>query len=224
MGINIQVTDVTFTKKIGLLVPYSSNLVGCWRFNDTLNNSIKNLVTGVAGTLVGAPTILNNRLLADKANGFITDVSVSGEKTFISIAKSSASSILLGSINYDAGVSGNDGIAYYTSKPMVQLDGASKPQSATVVDLNNVHFVAGALGASSNSLYVSKGGILTEGTAMHTGNLSDINLLRIGGWGVNSTSLVGNTETCAALVYNRKLTSAEINEVFNYFKQIFTID
>lgn len=218
MGLNIEIKNVTFTKKIGSLFPVAENLIGYWSFEGTLAESIKNKISGVSGTLVGAPTVSAGKINTDKANGFITDIAISGEKTFIAIAKTTAAAALISSINYDGSPSGNEGIALFYGKPLIQLDGASKPLSANLPDLSKIHFIAGAIGSSSNSLFVSAGGSLVEETATHAGNLADVNPLRIGGWGVNSTSLVGSVEVYAALVYNKKLSTAEVQSVFNYFK------
>lgn len=217
MGLNIEIKNVTFTKKIGSLIPVSENLIGYWVFDGTLAESIKNKISGVSGTLVGAPTVSAGKINADKANGFITDITISGEKTFITIAKTTAAAMLISSINYDSLVP-SDGISVFNGRPLVQLDSASKPLSANSPDLSKIHLIAGAFGASSNNLFVSSGGSLVEETATHAGNLADVNPLRIGGWGVNSTSLVGSAEVYATLAYNKKLSTAEVQAVFNYFK------
>lgn len=218
MGLNIEIKGVTFTKKIASLIPASENLIGYWAFDGTLTESIKNKISGVSGTLVGTPTVSGGKINVDKANGFITDVVISGEKTFITIAKTTASAILISSLNYDASTPTNEGIALFGGKPLVQLDGTSKPISANSPDLSKIHLIAGALGSGSNSLFVSAGGNLIEETATHTGNLTDTSPLRIGGWGVNSTALVGSAEVYAVLVYNKKLSTTEVQSVFNYFK------
>ena len=218
MGLNIEIKGVTFTKKIGLLLPVTDNLIGYWTFDSTLAESIKNKISGVSGTLVGAPTVSGGKINTDKANGFITDISISGEKTFIVVAKSTANAILLSGRNYDEAYMGMEGLAMFTGKPMMLIDGVSRPQSANSPDLSKIHFIAGATGSASNSLYVSKDGVLSEETATHSGFLVDTSFLRIGGWGVNSTTLVGSTETYAALVYNKKLSTTEVQAVFNYFK------
>jgi hypothetical protein len=218
MGLNIEIKNVTFTKKIGSLIPVYENLIGYWSFDGTLTEGIKNKISGVSGTLVGAPTVSGGKINTDKANGFITDITISGEKTFIVVAKSTANAILLGGRNYDDSYIAVEGVAMFAGKPMVLIDGSSKPQSANLPDLSKIHFIAGATGLTSNSLYVSKGGVLSEETATHSGSLVDTSFLRIGGWGVNSTILVGSTETYAALVYKKKLSTAEVQAVFNYFK------
>lgn len=223
MGLNIQIKDAVFTKSIGLLLPFSSNLVGYWTFNSTRDEAIKNNVTGVVGTLVGNPIVSDGKIATDRANGFITDIAISGEKTFITIAKTSSAAVLLSSTDYDrTGTPTSEGIAVFNSAPIVQLNGASNPKALGVVNLNTIHFIAGALGVSSNSLYVSSGGALQEtvGSA-HNGSLDDPNKLRIGGWGVVSTALVGSTETYAALVYNKKLSATEVQTVFDYLKREF---
>lgn len=218
MGLNIEIKNVTFTKKIASLVPVSENLIGYWAFDGVLADGIKNKISGVSGTLVGAPTVSGGKINTDKANGFITDITISGEKTFIAIAKTTASAVLISSVNYDVPTQTNEGISLYNGKPLVQLDSASKPISANSPDLSKIHLIAGALGSGSNNLFVSAGGNLIEETATHTGNLTDTSPLRIGGWGVNSTSLVGSAEVYAALVYNKKLSASEVQSVFNYFK------
>lgn len=218
MGLNIEIKNVTFTKKIGSLLPVAENLIGYWAFDETLAESIKNKISGVNGTLVGAPTVSAGKINTDKANGFITDITISGEKTFIAIAKTSAAAVMISSINYDGPTSGNEGVAVFNSKALAQLNGAGSPTSANIIDLTKTHFFAAAFGASSNGLFVSAGGGLVEETATHAGNLADVNPLRIGGWGVTSTSLVGSAEVYAALAYNKKLSAAEVQSVFNYFK------
>jgi len=220
MGLNIEIKNVTFTKKIASLMPVSENLIGYWAFDGTLAESIKNRISGISGTLVGAPTVSGGKINTDRANGFITDITISGEKTFITVAKTTTSALLVSSRNYDADVTTttSEGIAVFNSRPMIQLDGASKPQSANLMDLTKIHFIAGSLGSNSNSLFVSAGGVLVEEAATHTGNLTDTAPLRIGGWGVNSTALVGSAEVYAALVYNKKLSASEAQSVFNYFK------
>lgn len=219
MGFNIQIPDAIFDKNIGNIIPSGDNLVGYWLFSGTLQESIINRISGISGILVGAPAVSNGKIATDKTKGFITDVAISGEKTFIAIAKFTPASILLSSINYDALPETSDGIAVFDSKPMIQLNSASKPQSANKVNTSNIHFVAGTLGASSNSLYVSKNGLLTKEDASHTESLVDNMKLRIGGWGVNSTSLVGSTETYAAMVFNKKLSALEVQDVFYYLKK-----
>lgn len=218
MGLKIEIKNVTFTKKIATLMPVTENLIGYWSFEGTITEGIKNKISGISGMLVGDPTVSGRKISTDKANGFITDITISGEKTFITIAKSTANAILLGGRNYDDSYMGVEGIAMFAGKPMMLVDGASKPQSANSPDLSKIHFIAGATGSASNSLYVSKDGVLSEETATHSGSLVDTSFLRIGGWGVNSTTLVGSTETYAALVYNKKLSTAEVQAVFNYFK------
>ncbi len=227
MGFNIVVPDATFTKNIGSLIPGGDNLIGYWLFGGTLQESIKNRITGVAGTLIGSPVVSNGKIATDKANGFITDISISGEKTFVVVSKYSSNAVLLGSVNYDAATATNEGIAVFGGKPLIQLDSASKPVSSKSPDLTKIHFVAGCLGSSSNSLYASTGGVATEEVASHTGNLNDTALLRIGGWGVTSTTLVGTAETYAAMVFNKKLSSTEVSDLLAYLKGIFpniTID
>lgn len=218
MGLNIEIKNVTFTKKIASLMPVSENLIGYWTFDSTLAESIKNKISGVSGTLVGAPTVSGGKINTDKANGFITDISISTEKTFIVVAKSTANAFLLSGRNYDEAYTAVEGVAMFAGTPMMLVDGSSKPQSANFPDLSKIHFIAGATGLASNSLYVSKDGVLSEETATHSGSLVDTSFLRIGGWGVNNTTLVGSTETYAALVYNKKLSTAEVQAVFNYFK------
>lgn len=219
MGFNIQIPNTTFTKYIGSTVPSGENLIGYWLFDGTQADSIKNRVTGISGALIGNPTVSGDKINTDKANGFITDITISGEKTFIAVAKTTTAAILVSSTNYDAGATAtSEGIAVFNSRPMIQLDGASKPQSANLMDLTKIHFIAGSVGSNSNNLFVSAGGALVEETATHTGNLTDSTPLRIGGWGVNSTSLVGSAEVYAVLVFDKKLSSAEVQAVFNFLK------
>ncbi|ADX03025.1 hypothetical protein [Acinetobacter baumannii] len=224
MGLNIQLPDVVFTKHIGNLIPSGENLEGYWLFNGTLEESIINRVTGVQGTVVGTPQVSNSKITTDKANGFITDIIISGEKTFVVVAKFTTQAILLSSINYDASSLTNEGIAVYGGKPLVQLDSASRPSSAYLPDLTKVHFVSGSLGLASNSLFVSSDGVLTEEIASHTGSLNDSAALRIGAWGVNSTSIVGSTDTYAALIFNKKLSSTETQELYEYLSSILPVN
>ncbi|MCT9260442.1 hypothetical protein OHV63_08845 [Acinetobacter baumannii] len=221
MGFNIVVPGSIFTKNIGSLIPGGDSLVGYWTFDGTLQDSIVNRVTGVAGTIVGTPSVSDGRIVTNKANGFITDLSVSGEKTFVVISKYSANAMLLGSLNYDAATTTNEGIAVFGGHPLIQLDSASKPTSSKSPDLTKIHFVAGCFGAASNSLFASSGGVITEEVASHTGNLNDAAFLRVGAWGPNNTSLVGTTETYAAMVFDRKLSSNETTNLFIYLKSIF---
>ncbi len=224
MGLNIQLPDVVFTKHIGNLIPVGESLVGYWLFKGTLEESIVNRVTGKSGTVVGNPQVSNGKIATSKANGFITDVAISGEKTFIAVSKFTSAAILLGSINYDGSTTGNEGIAVFGGKPLIQLDGSSKPQSANSPNLDQIHLVAGSIGSTSNSLFVSSNGNLTEETASHTGNLADTSFLRIGAWGVNSTALVGTTETYAALAFNKKLSNTEIIELYEYLLSILPVN
>ncbi|HDJ7835209.1 TPA: hypothetical protein PRO12_003026 [Acinetobacter baumannii] len=218
MGLSIEIKNVTFTKKIRLLVPVSENLIGYWIFNDSLDDGIKNKVSGVSGTLVGAPTVSAGKINADKANGFITDITISGEKTFITIAKSSANAVLLGSTNYDNTSSIYDGLMVYQQKATVQMDSNIRLQKPAVIDISKIHFMAASMGVSGVGLFVSNAvGGLEELTSPAWG-LTDNNPLRIGGWGVDSKTLVGSTEVYAALVYNKKLSTAEVQSVFDYFK------
>lgn len=218
MGINIIIPDATFTKNIGSLIPGGDNLVGYWLFKGTLQESIINRISGVAGTLIGAPVVSNGKIATDKAKGFITDVSISGEKTFVVVSKYSANAMLLGSLNYDAATTTNDGIAVFGGHPLIQLDSASKPTSSKSPDLTKIHFVAGCLGANSNSLFASSGGQISEEAASHTGNLNDTAFLRIGGWGPNNTSLVGTADTYAAMAFNKKLSLTEVFNLLDYLK------
>lgn len=218
MGLNIEIKNVTFTKKIGSLIPVSENLIGYWSFDGTLTEGIKNKISGVSGTLVGAPTVSAGKINTDKANGFITDISISTEKTFVVVAKSTANASLLSSVNYDIPSTFTDGLIMFGQKATVQMDGQIKLQKPDLIDINKIHFMAASMGVSGTGLFVSNAvGGLDELTTT-AGNLTDVNPLRIGGWGASSSSMIGSTETYAALVYNKKLNASEVQSVFNYFK------
>lgn len=220
MGLNISIQGANFTHFISTLIPAGENLAGHWSFSKGLTEGIKNKVTGVSGTLIGAPTVANGKIIADKANGFITDVNLGSEKTFIVIVKSTGTSIPLGSIDYDtaAGFNPSDSLMVYNSRPVIHLNGNIDVQAANTINLNTVHFIAGTLATTGNTLYVSSNGVLSKKVGgAHTG-LSDPYNLRIGGWGVVSTTIVGTAEVYEALAFNKALSETEIQRVLDYFK------
>lgn len=218
MGLNIQIQGVTFIKKIGSLMPSGDNLVGYWLFNNDLTTSKRNKITGVDATVVGTPTIVNGALLTDKTKGLITDVTQGGEKTFIVISKFSGSSQPIGSLDRDNAKGGEDGIYTYNGALFSFIDGTARTKSTTSPTQTKVNFVASAFGDTETDLYLADGDGLIKTTGDTIGSLTDQNPIRLGAWGATQTAVVGTSNLYAALVYNKKLSQVEIQEVYDDLK------
>lgn len=222
MGLNIKIKDAIFTKKIDFFVPASENLVGYWTFEGALADGIRNKVTGISGTIIGSPTVSDGKIITNNLNGFLTDISVPGEKTIISISKRDASlaTQLIGTHNYASVKLPTTQLSFVRGYPYLQISAQNTVTGTSGSNASLNHFVAGAIGSTSNSLYLSKDGTLFETTANHSLNILDFGYFRIGG--VGGTYAPGTAETYAVLVYDKKLSTAEVQTVFDFLKDSLT--
>lgn len=197
-------------------MPSGENLVGYWLFDDDLSTSKRNKVTDVDATEIGTPTIASGALLTDKSNGLITDIRQSGEKTFIVVSKFSIASQPIGSVDRDNPKREEEGIFTFIGELYSLIDGVARTKSTTKPTLTKINFVASAFGTTETDLYLASDTGLIKSTDATYGSLEDRNPIRLGAWGVTQTDLVGTSNLYAALVYNKKLSQVEIQEVYDY--------
>lgn len=199
-------------------MPSGDNLVGFWLFNNDLTTSKRNIITGVDATVVGAPTIVDGALLTDKTKGLITDITQSGEKTFIVISEFSGGSQPIGSLDRDSVKNEEEGIYTYVGRLYSFIDATARITSTTNPTLTKINFVASAFGASETDLYLADGDGLIKTTGATSGSLTDRNPIRLGAWGATQTAVIGTSDLYAALIYNKKLSQVEIQEVYDNLK------
>lgn len=193
-------------------MPSGDNLVGYWLFNDDLTTSKRNKITGVDATIVGTPIVVDGVLLTDTTKGLITDVIQSGEKTFIVICKFNGNSQPIGSMDRLNPKNEEEGLYFYAGSLYSFVDGNARTKSTTSPTSTKINFFASAFGTSETDLYLADGEGLIKTTGATIGSLVDQNPIRLGAWGY---TLAGTSNLYAALVYNKKLSQAEIQEVYD---------
>lgn len=221
MGMNIKIPDANFTKSLGVILPFNSNLVGYWNFSAGLTEGRKNQISGSTASLIGSPTVVDGALLIDRTKGLLTSLVVNSNKTFITVMRYTGSNILVGSIDYtEAGTSGQDGLFVNNNNIAVQENRGSGAviSSSTPATPEKPYIIAGTLDNVGSDVYVYDGTNTVTATRASTDAQTDIYPLRIGGWAPSVETFTGNAKIYTTLVYNRKLSALEINTVFEYLK------
>ncbi|MEG9303339.1 hypothetical protein [Psychrobacter celer] len=221
MGMNIKIPDANFTKSLGAILPFNSNLVGYWNFSAGLTEGRKNQVTGSVASLIGSPSVVDGALNIDRTKGLLTNLVVNSNKTFITVMRYDGSNILVGSIDYTvSGTSGQDGIFTDGNTAAVQVNRGSgaRTTSANYFTPDKPYIIAGTLDNVGSDVYVYDGTNTVTATKASTDAQTDIYPLRIGGWATSVNTFEGNAKIYTTLVYNRKLSASEINTVFEYLK------
>lgn len=221
MGMNIKIPDANFTKSLGAILPFNSNLVGYWHFSAGLTEGRKNQVTGLTASLIGSPTVVDGALMIDRTKGLLTSLVVNSNKTFITVMRYSGDNILAGSIDYTAsGTSGQDGIFVNNNTIAVQENRGSgaRTSSSNPFTPDKPYIVAGTLDNLGSDVYVYDGKNTITATKASTDAQTDIYPLRIGGWATSVNTFEGNAKIYTTLVYNRKLSASELETVFAYLK------
>lgn len=241
MGLNIQIKSATFTRYIGSTVvnpvdpvpvdptappiPFATNLKGYWKFDRAIASAVENQVTGVMGTLIGNPSTSGNKLLANNASGFNTNLSLTGQKTLIVISRplTPASAPLLATTDYAVGATGSEGLFVISDYVFIRRNSANY-STAAKVSTTLPSFIAASMSSTQNIAVFKNGSVLKAFTSPATTGLDDVGKFRIGGWDTaNATPTDRATETYLAMIYDRALTFAEIQSVYDYLKTNLTI-
>lgn len=227
MGMNIKIAGANFTKSLGAILPFNSNLVGYWNFSAGLTEGRKNQVTGSVASLIGSPTVSNGALQIDRTKGLLTDLVVNTNKTFITLVRYTGNSIFMGSMDYSSstGVGGQDGLFIQVNTPRVQVDRSTGAGFTASQAINPAlpYIIAGTIDNAGSDIYAHDGKSTVTVTKASVDSQTDTNPLRIGGWAANVSTFEGNAKIYATLVYNRKLSAAELEIVFAYLKSKFTL-
>ena len=226
MGLQINIESARFNKMIDSTIPAGKYLRGYWDFSsDDISLGATNKVTGVEGALVGNPTMSNGAINIDKANGLVTDLQMDGEKTFVTVARTSTRCVTLGSRNYDDADEplNNEGIGVFDRQAFVQMDAGIVARGDIYTDLTQNHFVAGVIENGKATVYWSDVGSLQSNSSTTTKSTDDPNNLRIGGWGVESTALIGSGSVYTAMAFDKALNADEIQRLFSYLSSSMSV-
>ncbi len=222
MGMNIKIPDANFTKSLGAILPFNSNLVGYWNFSAGLAEGRKNQVTGSTASLIGSPTVVDGALQIDRTKGVLTNLVVNTNKTFITLVRYTGDSIFIGSIDYsgETGVGGQDGMFIQANTPRVQVDRATGAGFSAVDAINPAlpYIFAGTIDSAGSDIYAYDGTSTKTVSKASTNSQTDVNPLRIGGWAVDVATFSGSAKIYTTLVYDRKLSASELETVFAYLK------
>ncbi len=222
MGVNIRANNAVFTKSLGLLLPFKNNLVGYWNFSKGLEEGRKNQVTGNKATLAGSPTVVDGSLRTDRSNGLLTDITLSGPKTYVAISASADASpngIIVGSMVYETTSSGSqDGLVFLSGTVLTQVDrgGTGARLMVGVVSPITPYLVAGTIGVGTSGAYLRNANTSQSAELAITGDPFDNKPVQIGGWSPSKATLDGSIKVYSVLLYNRVLSSAEIDELYQY--------
>ncbi|MFD3249476.1 hypothetical protein [Rahnella aquatilis] len=220
----------------------TSGLLGLYSFEDTLSDSLRNYANAdLPLTATGAPTFTAGGVVCNIDNCFDTGIAQQSAFTFVAIAKpikpatNDAGAFLVSDFYSPASGYGGDGIGFRNGSlisgvPVLATFGqnsasnyAASEVSVSAFDINNAAFFIGT-GSVDTGLISGAGtnGSLTMGnnTALAARGTTGGTLLIGGHRRASGTLFKGNTGPIyASAIYNRVLTSDEINTVYSELRQ-----
>ena len=226
MSLTIRAKGTSFTKFLGFenIVSVTSGLLGSY-FLGSENSNTYNRYGAENLSVVGAPTINSQSAICSPADGFDTKFFDQENQTLIAVVKKAAGQRALIS-NFSVSSPSAGTLMYFNNGNLsVQYAvGTNMAQASTTLPGSNgeVLFCACTVSTTGAASYAGNGATLSFGTVASTGRrvLPAAVSMKIGAH--NYTGVVtGSSEIYGAQIYNRVLSPAELQEMYETLKSIY---
>lgn len=227
MPFSIRIGDATFTKYVAAVIPQTANMVGFYDFQraELTNFSLSG---GASLTRTGTPAAGTFSRIVGPDIGYDTGiVEPSTATTFVALAKgklTATGTLLVTAFSWpvttprNMSLGGAAGQTYWTAYTGGNAEAAG---TSITIDTTKYYFIAArrdAVGTGvTTDLVVFTGGAPTVFTSPAETILAPANTTIKLGYNAGTTFGVGTNELVAAGIWQRKLTNANLQEVYNYF-------
>lgn len=218
MALSIRVPDASFSKNIAQLYPYPENakLISFFGGDDS---SLSNLVLGSEQltTKIGSPIYGSNYVEVSDANQYInTNITIEGKFTFIAVVKDAADSARIMGTHVDGAKANVEYLGTNAGVVRFDVEGNNGSLSSP---LTGWRFLAGSISELNQAIYAYNGDSQNSTSYDRDISVTPEDPLRVGGYNPAPAAV----KVGAIMVYDRGLSSLEIENVYKWMKEKMAI-